>query len=192
MCDWDRFATMCREPETRKVGSDACINVNGVKYQLSNELAGFSVILLWGLFDNELRVEYEGQQFGPFYPASGPIPLGQFRPFKKSTRERRADNITELAKSISIPRSALSGHDMPRLQLNEKITEDVQASVPFVPQTGLEQTRFKDVIEAKSAIARMLGYPLGRLLPEQLAAINSIIAETLDNARDNQTNQGIV
>jgi hypothetical protein len=182
MCEWDRFAAMCREPETRKVGSDACINFNGVKYQLSNELAGLTVVLLWGLFDNELRVEHENQQFGPFYPASGPIPLGQYRPHTKSTREKRADHITELAKSISIPRSALDSPDTPTLQrLNESgLTEEVQASVPFTPQNGFETTAFKDAIEAKTAISRMLGYPLGRLLPEQLAAINAIVAETLD------------
>ncbi|CNE72773.1 phage integrase family site specific recombinase [Yersinia pseudotuberculosis] len=34
-----------------------------------------SVLLLWGLFDNELHVEFEGEWTGPYYPISGPTLL---------------------------------------------------------------------------------------------------------------------
>lgn len=99
MCNWERFSALAREPETRKVGNDACVTINGIKYQLSNELDGFIVTLLRGIFDNELHVEYEGKKHGPFYPANGPIPFGQYRPFKKSHREKHADRIESLDSS---------------------------------------------------------------------------------------------
>jgi len=182
MCDWERFSSLAREPETRKVGSDACVNVNGVKYQLSGELSGLTVTLLWGLFDNELHVDYDGQHSGPYYPFAGPIPFGQYRPFKKSQREKHADRLGELAKVISVPRAALSGgHSIAEKLLDTAgLTFDVQPSVPFPQNNPFEQPLFKDAIEAKSAVARYLGFPLGSLLPEQLSAINEIIAETLD------------
>ena len=40
--------------------------------------------------------------------------------------------------------------------------------------------KFKNELEAKLAIAKWLGYPLGRLLPEQIAEINEIVSENLD------------
>jgi hypothetical protein len=183
MCDWERFSSLAREPETRKVGSDACVSVNGIKYQLSNELAGFVVTLLWGIFDNELRVEYESKHYGPFYPADGPIPFGQYRPFKKSSREKHADKIENLAKAISIPRSALSSNDNSitgQLLNSVGLVEEKQVSVPFTCPSPFDQTTFKDTTEAKTAISHWLGYPLGRLLPEQIAKINAIINESLD------------
>ncbi|WP_204367902.1 IS481 family transposase [Candidatus Jidaibacter acanthamoebae] len=182
MCDWQQFSALAREPETRKVGSDACVVVNGVKYQLTHELAGVKVTLLWGLFNNELHVEYEGKSYGPFYPADGPIPFGRYRTFKKSKKEERADHIELLAKNISIPRAALSGGStITDTMLNTSgLVEDKQASIPFELEHSLSQTSFKDAIEAKAAISRWLGYPLGRLLPEQMARIEAIILESLD------------
>jgi hypothetical protein len=182
MCDWEHFSAMCREPETRKVGVDACVTINGVRYQVTHALAGLTVTLLWGLFDNELRIEHEGQAYGPFYPASGPIPLGQYRSFKKSHREECADQIAVLAQVISIPRIALSGQDVATEQLLSAagLQEEKAACVPFTSPDPFEQSTFKDAIGAKVAIAKMLGYPLGRLLPAQLAAIDTILMETLD------------
>lgn len=181
MCDWKRFSAFAREPETRTVGSDACVSISGIKYQLSNELAGLTVTLLWGLFENELHVECEGQPSGPFYPFAGPIPFGQYRPFKKSQREKHADRLCALAQVISVPREALSGDHSTTTQLLDAagLALDTQPSVPF-PQQSFEQTLFKDAIEAKAAVARLLGLPLGRLLPEQLSEINAIISETLE------------
>ena len=126
MCDWERFSTLAREPEMRKVGSDACININGIKYQVSNELAGLNVTLLCGIFDNELRVEHEGNHYGPFYPASDPIPLHKYRAFKKSSREKYADKIETLANVISIPRSALSNdnNDITKILDSVGLVED--------------------------------------------------------------------
>jgi hypothetical protein len=180
MCDWERFSALAREPEIRKVGSDACVVVGGTKYQLSPEFAGLTVTLLWGLFDQELRVEQEGQYHGPFYPAQGPIPLGQYRPFKKSQREIRADCISNLAKQISIPRHALGSLES-NLLAEAGLTEEQLKSVPFtLSHSSSDDHLFKNTIEAKAAIARWLGFPLGRLHPEQLTRINTIIAESLD------------
>ena len=39
---------------------------------------------------------------------------------------------------------------------------------------------FKNTIEAKTAIANWLGFPLGRLMPKQIEKINEIVAESLD------------
>ncbi len=182
MCTWEQFSPLVREPETRKVGSDACVAVNGVKYQLSSELVDLTVTLLWGMFDNELHVEYNKQNYGPFYPDKGPIPFGQYRPFKKNSREKRADRIGDLAKEISISRAALGNGELGTMKLLNisDLTEDIPVSVPFVQPNPFEQTVFNDAIEAKTAISRYLGYPLGRLLPEQIAEINLIITETLD------------
>ena len=182
MCDWDKFSTLAREPEVRKVGNDACVNINGVKYQVSNELAGLSVTLLWGIFDNELRVEHNGNHYGPFYPTSDPIQFGKYRSFKKNSREKYAEKIESLANVISIPRSALSNdnnNDNAKIIELVKTVEDNPPSVAFVDSV-FEQNFYKNVIEAKTAIANWLGFPLGRLMPEQIARINEIVAETLD------------
>lgn len=183
MCDWERFSAMAREPEVRKVSSDACVNVNGVKYQLLPDFAGVSVTLLLGIFDNELRVEHEGKNYGPFYPANEPIPFGKYRAFKKTVKEKRADKIGALAKSISVPRDILDGSNPTATEelLNTSgLVETWIPSQPFTAQNPLVQTRFRNAIEAKTAISRWLGYPLGRLLPEQIGAIDDILSESLD------------
>ena len=65
MCTWERFCTFAREPERRKVGSDARITVEGVVYEVDPELAGETVVLWWGLFDRDLFVEHGERRFGP-------------------------------------------------------------------------------------------------------------------------------
>ena len=59
MCTWEQFCRFAREPERRKVGIDARITIEGTQYEVMPELAGETVILLWGLFDTELYVEFE-------------------------------------------------------------------------------------------------------------------------------------
>ena len=60
------------------------------------------------------------------------------------------------------------------------MSEEKQAYMPFILENPFEQTNFKNAIEAKTAIAKWLGYTLGRLSPEQLEQINSIVTEDLD------------
>lgn len=72
MCTWERFCTFAREPERRKVGIDARITVDGVSYEVDPDLAGETVILWWGLFDNELYVEAGERRYGPYTPVGAP------------------------------------------------------------------------------------------------------------------------
>lgn len=183
MCSWERFCAFARDPEQRKVEPDACVGVNGIRYQLTAEMAGQEVTLLCGLFDNELYVEFQGEKRGPFYPAKGPIPLDSYRRPKKSAAEKRADRIGELAQRISIPRSALSGENpatRAMLEASHVANFDAPPSIPFEKEDPSAPTAFKNKIDAKLAIAQYLGRPLATLTPAQMEAINRILSEALD------------
>ncbi len=182
MCSWERFCAFVREPEVRKVGGDACVSSEGVRYQLSPEMACQEVTLLWGLLDQELRVEFQGEKTGPYYPAAGPVPLDSYRKLKKGSAEKRADRIGDLAKHISIPRSALAGEKASTRQLldaAEAVSIDPPPSIPFEP-APFDAMRFHSVLDAKLAIATQLGYPLCRLTPPQMTELDRLLAETLD------------
>ena len=84
MCSWERFCTFAREPERRKVGIDARIAVDGVPYQVDPDLAGESVILWWGLFDNELYVETWGTPLRPLHAGGRPHPLASIPQFQEN------------------------------------------------------------------------------------------------------------
>jgi len=182
MCGWDRFCQMARDLDTRQVSSDACITLEGVQYQLMGEMAGDTVIVLCGLFDNELYVEFQGQKQGPFYPATGPIPLHTYREVKKTRIEKQIDKVEELAKQLSLPRSVLTGQfggDLKLIQQAKLVDEDQhQVFVPF-EENNIDMAYFKTKTEARLAIARVLGKPLATL-PEQLRqGIDQFIDESL-------------
>src|SRR3546814_8925850 len=61
MCSWERFCAFAREPERRTVAGDATVSVEGASYEVEPELAGETVTLLWGLFDQQLFVEHDGK-----------------------------------------------------------------------------------------------------------------------------------
>lgn len=173
---------MAREPEERRVASDACITLEGVRYQLTEDMAGEQVTVLFGLFDNELYVEFQGQKQGPFYPAAGPIPLHTYRTFKKSKTEKHIDKLEALARKLSLPRSVLAGqtsNDLKLIQQANLVNEDKsQSFIPFEGDTSENHT-FKSVLEAKLAIAKNLGKPLALLSESQRQHIDNLIAETL-------------
>jgi hypothetical protein len=73
MCSWQRFCTFARSPQRRKVGGDARVSVEGVAYEVDPDLAGETVVLWWGLFDNELYVEKDDYRYGPFHPVDGVV-----------------------------------------------------------------------------------------------------------------------
>ena len=98
-----------RYTDERQVRSDACVSLNGVRYQLIGEMAGEKVMILLGLFDNEIYVEFQEQKHGPFYPESGSILLHTYRAFKKRAIEKHIDKLEILAKQLSLPRSVLTG-----------------------------------------------------------------------------------
>ena len=111
MCAWERFCAFAREPERRLVGIDCRVTVAGVAYEVDAELAGETVVLWWGLFDQELWVEHGEERYGPFLPMGGPVPLHRYRKHRRSRREVRADQVGVLAGKLSLPRAALSGED---------------------------------------------------------------------------------
>ena len=183
MCSWDRFRGFAREPEQRKADSNACVGIDGIRYQLSHEMAGQDITLLWGVFDDELYVEFNTEKQGPFYPEQGPIPFGKFRKHKKSSVEIKADRIGQLAKTISLPRSALSGINSGGQALLTQaniVQMEKLKSMPFDDSPFLQTTTFKNKLDAKTAIADYLGKPLSRLSDLQIAAINTILDESMD------------
>lgn len=175
MCTWEQFCRFAREPERRKVGIDARISVGGTAYQEEPDMAGESVILLWGLFDDEMYVEFDGEKFGPYHPVSGPIPLHRYRAFKRGKAEERADRIRLIADHIGLPISALSGNDI------ELSPSTVAISMPHQPfNAEAHEYRFPTVIAAKLAIADdELATPLTKLAAEDRGFIDQMLAETL-------------
>jgi hypothetical protein len=175
MCSWDRFRTFAREPERRRVGIDARIQVDGVSYEVDPSLAGETVTLWWGLFDQELFVEHADQRFGPFGPIDGPIPLHRYRSFRKSPADERLDRIEVLAGKLGLPRAALEGPaPMPTLPVS------TPATVPFNDPDPFRELRFPSVLAAKLAISDYLGCPLAKLAAEDLSYIDALLKETLD------------
>ncbi|MCP5086441.1 MAG: transposase family protein [Rhodobacteraceae bacterium] len=180
MCSWERFCTFAREPENRKVGIDARISVDGVVYEVHADLAGDSVILWWGLFDNELYVEHEEQRYGPYTPINGPIPLHRYRKFKKTKTEKRLEKLEALAKSLVLGETEGGKHkELPFL--NE--TEISLPSQPFQDPDPFHDICFANGIKARRAIADYLGKPLALLTQAQKDWIDVLLEETLDKQR---------
>lgn len=174
MCSWQQFCRFAREPERRKVGIDARFGIDGTQYEVEPYMAGEHVILLWGLFDDEMFVEYDGQRTGPYHPVNGPIPLHRYRAFKRSKVDERADRIRALADQLGLPIAALAG-------------DNLQFSAPPVPTAIPRQPfdaealefKFPTAIAAKLAIAADLAMPLAKLPSEDRAFIDQVLAETL-------------
>ena len=169
------FVPLRLEPEKRKVGLDARITVDGVAYEVEPDLAGEKVILWWGLFDSELYVEHQEHRYGPYAPIGQPIPIHSYRSFKKTNTQKRADRIEQIASQLSLPTSAIGQVELP-------VPENV---IPFpvrsfVDPDPFEELTFKNTIEAKRALAHYLVKPLAKLTPEQMAAVESILEETLN------------
>lgn len=179
MCSWERFCTFAREPERRKVDSDARIAVAGTVYVMDPELAGETVLLWWGLFDNELFVEHGDKRFGPYLPDGGPIPLHRYRAFKKTPLEKQTDRIEELATKLSLPRAALTG--LP--QVAELVSEQKIVATAFADPDPFQEFQYPNAMAAKRAIADYLGMPLGKLSAEQMAEINTIVGTTLEKKK---------
>jgi hypothetical protein len=176
MCAWERFCTFAREPERRKVGSDARVSASGTPYEVDPDLAGEEVVLWWGLFDQELYVEHGEKRFGPYTPVGGPIPLHHFRSFKKTRTQARADRIDDLADRIGLPRSALEN----RPELTAFSSPQAVRATEFADPDPFQELTYPNPIAAKRAISQFLGLPLAKLPPEQLDRINAMVAETLN------------
>jgi hypothetical protein len=177
MCSWERFCTFAREPERRKVGIDARVRVEGTEYEVEPGLAGETVVLLWGLFDNDLYVEHQDERFGPYHPIAGPIPLHRYRAFKKTKADERADRIEQLAAQLGLPIAALSGEQAVRLiPLDDASPVPVE---PFDPAPPAE-TCYPTIVAAKLAIADELATPLAKLSAQDRQFIDHVLGETLE------------
>jgi hypothetical protein len=139
-------------------------------------MAGETVILLWGLFDDEMFVEFDGEKWGPYFPVSGPIPLHRYRAFKRGKAAVRADRIQALAQQLNLPISALSGSDLKLVTGRDQNTLEVPHQ-PF-GSTPPEYC-FPTLIAAKLAIAADLATPLAKLSAEDKAFIDQVLTDTL-------------
>jgi hypothetical protein len=173
MCTWEQFCRFAREPERRKVGVDARVTVAGTAYEVDPQLAGEVVLLLWGLFDDALYVEYEGERSGPYTPVSGPIPLHRYRAFKRGKREERADRIRQVADQLALPLAALAGDD---LRLRPPTTPPAHPTQLF--DADALEYHFPSTVVAKLAIAEELGLPLTKLSPDDRVFIDHVLGET--------------
>ncbi|RMN95669.1 Integrase, partial [Pseudomonas cannabina] len=174
MCTWEQFCRFAREPERRKVGIDARVTIEGTTFEVEPDMAGESVLLLWGLFDNELYAEFNGERFGPFYPVSGPIPLHRYRAFRRGKADERSERIRSLADQLGLPIAALAGNDV-------RLTPPaVPVELPRLPfDAEAHEYHFPSVIAAKLAVANELAQPLAKLSEEDQAFIQQVVSETL-------------
>jgi hypothetical protein len=180
MCAWERFCTFAREPERRLVGVDCRVTVAGVSYEVDAELAGETVVVWWGLFDQELWVEHGEERYGPILPVGGPIPLHRYRKHRKSRREVRADQVGLLAGKLALPRAALSGED--GVVMVRADPDDRAAKVPVRPFRDPDPFRelgFASPIAARRAIADEVRLPLAKLSDDDRAFIDALLSRTL-------------
>lgn len=175
MCAWERFCAFAREPERRLVGIDCRLTVAGVAYEVDPELAGESVVVWWGLFDQELWVERGEERFGPFHPMGGPIPLHRYRKHRKSRREIRADQVAALADKLVLPRAAVSGTD----GVVEIRTAAAIPMQPFRDPDPFHELTFAGPLAARRAIADEIRLPLAKLSEEDRAFVDALLARTL-------------
>jgi hypothetical protein len=177
MCAWERFRAFAREPERRHVGIDCRLTVAGVTYEVDAELSGETVVVWWGLFDQELWVEFGEERHGPFLPAGGPIPLHRYRKHRKSRREVRADQVGELAARLSLPRAALSGEaDVVMIGTCPSAAVPVR---PFSDPDPFHELSFVNELAARRAIAEEIRLPLATLADGDRAFIDALLARTL-------------
>jgi hypothetical protein len=178
MCAWERFCAFAREPERRLVGIDCRLTVAGVAYEVDSELAGETVVVWWGLFDQELWVERGDERFGPFPPIGGPIPLHRYRKHRKSRREIRADQVAALADKLVLPRAAVSGDDGV-VMIRPAAAVPVR---PFRDPDPFHEFMFASPLAARRAIADEVRLPLAKLSDDDRAFIDALLARTLARA----------
>ena len=178
MCSWERYCTFAREAERRKVGVDARLAVEGSQYEVDPELAGETVMLWWGLFDNELYVELRDKRYGPYRPVGGPIPLHRYRRFKQTKTQQRADRIEVLAAQLALPRDALSDASV----VFPIAAKTVVPAIPFADPDPFQEFTYPTVVAAKLAIADEIAMPLAKLPPEAMAEIDAFLSQTLRKA----------
>jgi hypothetical protein len=175
ICSWERFCAFAREPERRQVGGDARISVRSTRYEVDADLAGATVLLRWGLFDQDLYIEFRDERYGPYHPVGGPIPLHHYRQHRKGRREQRADRVAVLARALQVPKAVLEG--CPALAPDPG---PMPPHRPFVDPDPFREFTFSNRITARLAIAEALSMKLARLPEEERVFIDMVVAETLE------------
>ena len=164
-----------------KVGGDARVAVDGVAYEVDPELAGETVVLWWGLFDNELYVEHGDKRSGPYYPVGGPIPLHRYRTHKKTRHEHRPSVSRRWRASWSWHAAVIGGTDASAWEATAPSPD--KPVIPFADPDPFQEFTYANAVTAKRAIADYLGMPLAKLAAEQNQAIDAMLAQTM-NKRD--------
>lgn len=152
--------------------------MQGIVYEVDPDLAGETVLLWWGLFDQDLYVEHGERRYGPYSPTGGPIPLHKYRKYQKPKSEERADRVAALAERLGLPRAALDGDTALAIAV-ARPEEPAPAKVRFTDPDPFQEFAYPDVMAAKRAIADEIGRPLAKLSPEDRAFIDALVRETL-------------
>ncbi len=153
-----------------------CYIAKSLQSARSITVAGETVILWWGIFDNELYVEHSDKRFGPYAPVGRPIPLYRYRAFKKTPTQQRADRIEALAEQLALPRVALENSPEAALLLGNSEVPVIR----FTDPDPFQEFTYPNALAAKRAIADYLGIALAKLPPEQLDWINALVSGTLN------------
>ena len=177
MCAWERFCAFAREPERRTVAGDATVSVEGASYEVEPELAGETVTLLWGLFDQQLFVEHDGKRHGPYEPLRCAVPLYRYRKYQTSRAEERLDRVVRLADELGLTRATVTGGDLPLPPLPPSTRP--RGAANSVPGTGYRDD-LPEGPAARHAIVDQLQRPLGSLPEADRAFIDALLGETLD------------
>jgi putative transposase len=151
------------------------LSIDGTLYEVEPDMAGEVVTLMWGLFDDELYVEYDARRSGPYRPISGPIPLHRYRAFKRGKVAETADRIRALAEQLQLPISALAGNDV-------RMADAASAPIPVPTQPfelGAHDDDFSSTVAAKLAIPDDMAVPLAKLSVEDRGFIDEVLTQTL-------------
>ena len=186
ICSWERFATLARAPQDRKVRPDCIVSFDRVEYEVSPELAGLNVTVWIGAFDYDIYIDHEGQKYGPFGISNGVVPFNSFRKFKLTNAEKTKRRIEKLANEAEIPKEVFNYG----LRIVKGDCDENKKNLPhrpFVDPDPFEQLRFSTELSARRYISRSLGRPLGSLEVEIAQLIDDLLHETLERDRIDAT-----
>lgn len=125
-----------------------------------------------------MYVEWQEQNFGPYYPVNAPISLHTYRARKKTKKEERIERIESLSKHLSLPKIALSGNAS--LHLVAPKPTNFSNVIPFRDPDPYQEITYPSVLLAKRAIAEYLCKPLATLSIEQKDFLDTLLQNTLN------------